>query len=523
MRHLAWLGIVLALSLSGCASWETTRAELVNPLNRLLHKDYPRVLRGEGALEAALALHGPSAQEPARRQLAVLLAPFAKVEHSRCLISDVQAGEAGGEWEARCHLSLDGVDAAGARRSVRQVQELTCALRGGDWRIVRRSVGPPEEVRAEGPTFSEESGVRGLVFGNRSRGVADHRGVVQAYLPGSGVSAADVDDDGLDDLLLVGGEGPRLFHNRGGTFRDETEARGLEAPAGGECRAGFFGDVDGDGDLDLFLAVVDADNALYLNDGQGCFSRVDARARGLSSSRQTTSACFADFDGDGDLDLYVVNGMNLTVREPDPIYNARNGTPNQFFRNRGDGTFEELGEELGLDDEGWGLACTTRDVDRDGDVDLFLANDFGLDKLYLNEGDGTFEEVSDALGIAFSNPSMSADFGDLDGDGLEDLFVAGMASNSRWIVRTPGFPARGPFPLNILIRGVILDTMWEMLHGNRVYRGLPDGTFQEVSEDWGLRDQEWGWASPLFDYDNDGDLDVYGVNGFWSGEQPEDL
>ncbi|RMG18981.1 MAG: VCBS repeat-containing protein [Planctomycetota bacterium] len=518
-----WLAALVAVGTTGCQSWERTRKEVVHPLNALLHRDYPRSLRGPANAERALGLHAPALQPQARAELTRLLAPFAEVRQSRCLIVEAAPGPGKGAWTARCRLSLDGVDAEGKRWTVRQAQALTCAPGPDGWRIEGRRVEDPEVVGPGGPTFREEAGLRGVVFAHRSRGVPDHRGRVRPYLPGSGLTAVDVDDDGLDDLLLVGGGELRLLRNLGGRFRDETEERGLVAPERGECRLGIFGDIDGDGDLDLFLGVVDAENALYLGTPEGRFERVSARERGLVGSGQTTSACFADFDGDGDLDLYVVNGMNLTQREPDPIYDARNGTPNQLFRNRGDGTFEEVGAAAGVDDEGWGLACTTADMDRDGDVDLFLANDFGLDKLYANRGDGTFEEVSEEWGIVHSNPSMSADFGDLDGDGLLDLFVAGMASNSRWIVRMPGFPARGPFPLNVLIRGLILESMWGMLHGNRVYRGLPGGGFEEVSEAWGLRDQEWGWATPLFDYDNDGDLDAYGVNGFWSGDEPDDL
>jgi hypothetical protein len=386
------------------------------------------------------------------------------------------------------------------------------------------SSGELREVEADGaPRFEEEAGTRGLVFANRSRGVTDREGVPRIYHPGTGLSARDVDGDGLEDLLLVGGGDLRLFHNKGGRFRDETAARGIVTPPQGECRCGIFGDVDGDGDPDLFVAVVEGDDLLFLNDGDGRFEQVPLAERGLSSTRQATGACFADFDRDGDLDLFVACGMNLMQVEPDPIYDAKNGTANRYYRNLGGGRFEDATEEAGVGDPGWALACTTADVDQDGDTDLFVANDFGRDMLYRNRGDGTFEDASDEAGLTYRTSSMSADFGDLNGDGLPDLLVSGMGSNSRWIVRMPGFPARGPFPISLLLRTQILDTMWEMLHGNRFFLSQPSGVYAEASAARGIHDQEWAWGSVWFDVDNDGDLDCYGVNGFWSGDEPDDL
>ena len=119
----------------------------------------------------------------------------------------------------------------------------------------------------------------------------------------------------------------------------ETAARGIVTPEKGECRYAIFGDIDNDGDPDLFVGVLYGDHLLFRNDGTGKFTRVDAAKAGIPCPGNTTGACFADFDGDGDLDLYIVNGENLMVKEPSPVYHAQNGHANQLLLNQGDWIF----------------------------------------------------------------------------------------------------------------------------------------------------------------------------------------
>jgi FG-GAP-like repeat len=525
--------VALVVLLTGCTSWEDVRDGVIHPANHVLHRELPGALRDHNP-DALAALCLPEVQEAARADAVELLAPFAFVEFAHCLIEDAELDD--DVLTAQCLLKVDGVDADERRLTVEQRREyvlqrvvdaetaLANPHDGSSWRITGFRVFSSDLQQEEGPgpAYADETTQRGLVFHQTSRGVVDRGGVVQSYLAGSGLALGDIDGDGYDDVLMVGGGELRLFRNRQGTFSDETEARGITAPPTGELRCGYFADIDNDRDPDLFVGLVNGPNLLFKNE-RGRYRLVPESESGLTSTEETASACFADFDQDGDLDLYIVNGRNLYVDDPDPIYNAKNAVANQYFRNRGDGTFEDLTEESGADDPGWGLGCTTTDYDLDGDVDLFVANDFGPDLLYRNRGDGTFEDVSDEAGIIYRGSAMSADAGDVNGDGYPDIYISGMASNSRWMARMPSFPVPLTFPLSVIFRGVALDAIWEMLHGNRLYMNQQDGTFREVSAASQTQFAFWGWAAVMFDHDNDGDLDIYAVNGFYSGEKPDDL
>jgi hypothetical protein len=263
-------------------------------------------------------------------------------------------------------------------------------------------------------------------------------------------------------------------------------------------------------------------NRLFRNRGDGRFEDVSRRAGVEGGTQWSTGAAWGDFDRDGDLDLVIVNGNNMGQVAPEPPYAAENGHSNQFFRNDGKGRFSAATEAVGLGNSGWGLACAVSDYDRDGDLDLFIANDVGLDVLYRNRGDGTFEDVSAAAGMVFHGSSMSADFADVNGDGWPDLYVAGMASNSRWILNQPGFPKPVSWPIGLLFADFIHRIMWEMFHGNRLYLNRGDGSFDEVSSETDCYWLGWAWSAVFLDYDNDARLDIYGVNGFYTGEQSHD-
>jgi hypothetical protein len=346
---------------------------------------------------------------------------------------------------------------------------------------------------------------------------------VQSYSAGSGLAVGDYNDDGLEDVYLVSGRGGALYKNQGdGTFADVTEASLLTKPFEGEGRSAAFADYDGDGHTDLFVALLDAPNRLYRNRGDNTFEDVAARA-GLKPTNETVGIAFADYNRDGHLDLYLVNGGNLLRKHPEPIYNALNATPNVLYISNGDGTFSDRTEEAGVGHTGWGLAVSTADYDLDGDTDIFVGNDVGLSVLYRNRGDGTFENVTDAAGIIYRGSTMSAAWGDVNNDGYPDLFASAMDSNSRWMIDQPGFPAPAEWYVNLFIRPVVISILKEMLYGNRFYLNQGDGTFREVAEATGLRRNGWGWSGCFLDYNQDGRLDIYNVNGFISGEKPDDL
>ena len=520
VRRIVILWVTLALCATACTSWEDTRREIVTPLNRLVHVDYPEAL-GCGDTSQVTRLFAPDLENWAARDTRDITGRFSRIDRSRCVIHDSTPPDDTGAVRTECVLRIDGVS-LGKRFTWEQERMITARPEGGEWKITGIETGRTVNVPSA-TVFAEEATARGLIARNRSRGTPDRSGVLRTYVGSAGVAVADVDGDGTDDLLMLSGDRMRLFLNRGGKFEDVTASCGITTPEKGECRCGYFADIDNDGDQDLFVAMLLGDNLLFKNDGRGKFRLVPGHESGLLTTHgQTSSACFGDFDGDGDLDLVLANGNNIYVTDPDPERNARNGYPDQYFKNNGDGAFTEATEAAGLGETGWALACAVSDYDKDGDLDLFIANDIGIDVLYRNRGDGTFEDATLDAGFIYPGSSMSADFGDVNGDGWPDLYVSGMASNSRWLLRQPGFPVPIPFPINVLFRDYALGIMWHMFHGNRLYLNNRDGTFREVSKETRSDWLGWGWSAVFLDYDNDSFLDIYCANGFWTGKEATD-
>ena len=258
-------------------------------------------------------------------------------------------------------------------------------------------------------------------------GVADARATRAAAF-------GDFDSDGDADLLVgfvPGAESVlRLYRNTGGRFEDVTAAAGLVRDSGAVRQPAWI-DYDGDGDLDLFVALRDRPNALYRNDG-GHFRDVAAEV-GLADRRRSVGAVWLDYDEDGDLDLYVGN---------------MDGDANGLFRNDG-GRFHDVADEAGV---AWGgrapreLANGTvrpcaADVNGDGRLDLFMAN-YGPNGLFLNRGGGRFEDVSVARGVAIDSRYDACAFADIDHDGRLDLYVNGTVtggvSHRDWLFRNLG-------------------------------------------------------------------------------------
>ena len=291
--------------------------------------------------------------------------------------------------------------------------------------------------------FREVSEPWGLSFRHH------HGGSGQFYMPetmGSGVAVFDYDGDGDPDVFYVDGgampgyqgETPRsvLLRNDGGRFVDVTESSGIRVTSYG--MGATAGDVDGDSDLDLYVSAFGTDQ-FFRNNGDGTFTEATAQA-GLGNPLWGTSAAFADTDADGDLDLYVANYVDFSY-EKNPLCGSPRlglrsychpdvylGVPDRFYRNRGDGTFEDATAAAGFaQDAGNGLGVVFGDLDRDGDEDLYVANDMTPAFLFENKGNGKFEEIGLLSGTALSDfakpeAGMGIALGDIDGNGFEDLF-----------------------------------------------------------------------------------------------------
>ncbi|MCZ6695394.1 MAG: CRTAC1 family protein, partial [Acidobacteria bacterium] len=387
---------------------------------------------------------------------------------------------------------------------------------------------------------------------------------------GGGVCVFDYDGDGRLDLYFVQGGAlpgfepappPRsaLYRNLGGgRFAETTEAAGV----GGPDRYGFgcsAADIDGDSDRDLYVTYY-GPNVLYRNEGDGTFVEVGADA-GVDDAHWGASAGFADYDGDGDLDLYVVNYLDYELEsflycgENRPGYRTvchpRNygSQPDVLYRNRGNGTFENVSVGAGIVDRtGKGLGLVWGDYDGDGDADLYVANDDTPNFLWRNRGDGTFEEVGEVVGVAYSEDGlpqagMGTDMADYDRDGRLDLFVTNLAEETNELYHNDGdgFFSDRTFPSGLgaasllslgfgafffdpdddglldlfVANGHIIDNI-ELYNDTityeqpaHLYRNLGDGRFERVTTvGAALASSYVGRGAVRFDYDDDGDQDV---------------
>jgi len=309
-----------------------------------------------------------------------------------------------------------------------------------------------------------------------------------------GVAAGDYDGDGQIDLYTVRGDvGPNLlFRNLGdGTF--EEVAADADVDLDGVSSSGpIFADMDGDGLLDLFVGGVGGTPvSVFRNEGDETFEDVTATA-GFATGKNVFGAAFGDYDRDGDLDAVLSHWATPLLAGV---------TSETLWRNDGAFSFTDVSLDSGITailfgDAFLGLDLTFTpnfvDIDSDGWLDLLLANDFKQSKVLHNEGDGTFADYTDSDVITDEN-GMGAAIGDYDNDGVLDWFVSSIWDPSGSTIENWG------------------------VTGNRLYRGLGDGTFEDVTDAAGVREGFWGWGATFADFDNDGDLDLFHTNG-WGAE-----
>ncbi len=400
------------------------------------------------------------------------------------------------------------------------------ALRLASWRVLdetqARSLSPVYvDVTASALGANESYATQMLHGSDYWRTVLDGACGIDIY-GHNGVSIADIDNDGFDDLYICQPAGlpNRLYRNRGdGTFEDITEASGLGILENTACA--LFADFDNDGRQHAILVRTDGP-VLFLNEGGGKFRRkADAFHFANLPQGTFTGAAVADYDRDGWLDiyfcLYAYYQGTGQYRYPSPYHDAENGPPNFLLRNQRDGTFRDVTAESGLNQNNtrYSFCCGWNDYDNNGWPDLYVVNDFGRKNLYRNNGDGTFTDVARRTGVEDVGAGMSLSCLDFDNDGAGDFYVGNMwtAAGVRLSMQ-PAFKQDSPANVRALYQKHAM--------GNSLLRNQAPA-FADVTDVAGVGIGRWAWSSDAFDFDHDGFPDLYIANGMVSGPSRADL
>jgi hypothetical protein len=378
------------------------------------------------------------------------------------------------------------------------------------WKATRLDITELDPWTADVEMFQEVSGPAGVAQ------------VIPAWgTPGNtefmahGAALGDVDRDGSIDIFVTGPTRNFLYLSRGdGTYEDVAEAALVASTP--PATAPLLFDADNDGDSDLFLAAIGPqmffDNRLVPDGRLEFVERSDAF--GVAVPAEGYSAVAGDVNGDGFTDVYVCSYNKYGVVLPDSWSDARNGTPNRLFLNRGGQGFEEAAARWGVDDSRWSYAAGFADLNRDGRLDLYVANDFGVNSYFENRGDRFVERAAD-VGLDDTGNGMGVSFGDYDNDGLLDVHVTNMSSTAgnRILQTLYGDAASAPD---------FAATLAKLASGNTVYRNRGDGTFEDVSKQIGPFGGGWAFGGGFADLDLDGWADLYTPAGFISGADLKD-
>ncbi|MDB9925507.1 CRTAC1 family protein, partial [bacterium] len=418
----------------------------------------------------------------------------------------------------------------------------------GSWKAVSEGLEARAFIRNESEGVGRFTKIDGSEIGMDFQNFLKRENIKNYLLTGAGLTIGDVDGNGLPDIFLVSQDGPnKLFKQmKPWKFIDSTKDSGLHDTKKWGAGAAFV-DLDNDGDLDLFLCNKGALDEVYLNQGKGTFVG-SFYGGGAVEHRAPTMVAAADYDRDGDLDLYrtetrmygldeMFGGKVKMMRDENGVWQAHPdaggeyevvdavpremGTQDYLFRN--DGTpenpiqYKDVTKEAGIVmGKEHGLAAVWWDFDNDLNPDLYISNDFHTpDHLYRNLGDGTFSEVTEAALPYTSWSSMGSDFADINNDGWLDYLSTDMSGTSHFKQKT--------------MMGAMVDTKWFLDHleprqymRNTMQVNTGTGKFIDVAFYAGLDSTDWTWSGIFGDLDNDGFEDAFFTNGVERNVQDSD-
>jgi hypothetical protein len=355
------------------------------------------------------------------------------------------------------------------------------------------------------------------------------------FFNGSGLAIADFNNDGLQDVFFCGNDTDnRLYLNQGDwKFKDASSTAGFDSKNKWSTGATAV-DINEDGWMDIYVcnsgpynAASSLANQLYVNNGDGTFTE-KAAEYGIDNVARSTQAAFFDMDQDGDLDLFV---MNHSLRNIEPnaaiwhqTFGARDPETNKreintLYRNEGNGSFTDVTQQAGVSKVGFGLGLSISDFDKNGYLDIFVANDYFVpDFLYMNNGDGTFTDKIKTKAPHISYYSMGCDAADINNDGLVDLAVVDMTPADHFRNKTlmASMNVQRFEYLNEVL-GFNRQYMFNAMHLNRGY-----GVFSDIGLMAGVSQTDWSWAALLADFDNDGYKDFLVSNGYWRDTKDND-
>lgn len=382
----------------------------------------------------------------------------------------------------------------------------------------------------QGKLFSEiPSEVSGITFTNKVMESEKLHYYKYLYIYiGGGVAAADFNNDGLQDLFFTS----NIYHNKLFLNKGNFKFEDITIEAGIEKRVGFdtgvsVADVNNDGFLDIYInragwynGEQKLANMLYINNGDLTFTE-KAEEFGLADTNRSISSTFFDYDNDGDLDVYIANapsgiGHTGKVLDLEKIQKSKETetfkSSDRLYNNDGNGHFTNVSEEAGiLPEVGFGLNAQVGDLNNDGLLDIYVSNDFIMpDFAYINNGDGTFTDKKDELFKHMSYYSMGADIADVNNDGLQDLLVLDMSPEDYVRSKT----TMSMMSIDRFYTMIANDHHYQYMH-NVLQLNNGKGNFSEIAQLSGVAKTDWSWSALFADFDLDGYDDLYVTNGIY--------